>query len=65
MNGFSAHADQKGVVDFIAESRQGGRLKNVFLVHGEPGPQRVLSRLLRDPGDVVVNAPHPGDRVRV
>jgi metallo-beta-lactamase family protein len=65
MNGFSAHADQKGLVDFAAESRQGGRLKNVYLVHGEPGPQRVLSRLLEEPGDVEVNAPRPGDRVRV
>jgi metallo-beta-lactamase family protein len=63
MNGFSAHADQKGLVDFVSETRRGGRLKNVFLVHGEPGPQKVLSALLLEPGGVAVSSPRSGDRV--
>ncbi len=64
MNGFSAHADQKDLVEFVRDARKGGRLKNVALVHGEPGPQKVLTGLLGD-GGMHVTAPAAGDRLQV
>jgi metallo-beta-lactamase family protein len=68
MNGFSAHADQRDLTEFVKEARGGGRLKNVILVHGEPGPQKVLGELLRKNGegpDLSVHAPASGDRIGI
>jgi metallo-beta-lactamase family protein len=65
MNGFSAHADQNDLKDYVAEAREGGRLKNVILVHGDPGPQKVLSGLLTSAGVPSVHAPGPGERIAI
>jgi metallo-beta-lactamase family protein len=65
MNGFSAHADQKDLVEYVGDAEKSGRLKNVFLVHGEPGPQAILGDLLRKGGKADVRAPSAGDRVTV
>jgi metallo-beta-lactamase family protein len=65
MNGFSAHADQKDLTEYVGQAREGGRLKNVFLVHGEPGPQKALTALLQQGSTGTVVAPAPGDRVTV
>jgi metallo-beta-lactamase family protein len=65
MNGFSAHADQKDLVEYVGDAGKGGRLKKVILVHGEPGPQKTLSGLLRERGVGSVDAPGPGDRIAV
>ncbi len=64
MNGFSAHADQRDLVEFAQAAKQGSKLRNIVLVHGEPGPQKALSDLLRASGrPVEVRAPAPGDRI--
>jgi metallo-beta-lactamase family protein len=63
MNGFSAHADQRDLVEFVRESQRSGRLERVALVHGEPGPQKVLADLLRDRRLKEVRAPAAGDRM--
>jgi len=65
MNGFSAHADQKDLTEYVAEARNGGKLKKVILVHGEPGPQKILGELLQKNGGPGVVAPGPGDRIEV
>jgi len=62
LNGFSAHADQRDLAEFVVGVKQAGRLRDVFLVHGDPGPQRVLTDVLRDRGVERVRAPAPGDR---
>jgi metallo-beta-lactamase family protein len=64
MNGFSAHADQRDLVDFVTEAKQGGRLKQVLLVHGDPEPQKKLAELIRADGIDQVAAPATGDRIR-
>lgn len=55
-NAFSAHGDQKELTDFALSAAQGGRLKKIFLVHGEETVmanfQQHLSELL--PGVEVV-----------
>jgi metallo-beta-lactamase family protein len=65
MNGFSAHADQGDLLDYALSAQHDGRLKKVALVHGDPGPQRVLGNLLRERGIPNVAAPAPGERVAV
>jgi metallo-beta-lactamase family protein len=63
MNGFSAHADQKDLVEYIGAARKGGALKNVVLVHGEPGPQKVLRELVQKAGVNGVHAPRMGEKL--
>jgi metallo-beta-lactamase family protein len=65
MNGFSAHADQKDLMDFAGQARQGGRLQKIFLVHGEPGPQEAITRLLDKGGFSATYAPAPGERADI
>jgi metallo-beta-lactamase family protein len=65
MNGFSAHADQKDLVEFAAEAKARGPLAHVALVHGEPGPQNVLKGLLAARGISDVHVPASGDKMEV
>jgi metallo-beta-lactamase family protein len=48
LNGFSAHADQAGLIDWADRVARSGVLSKIVLVHGEPGPQAVLARALRE-----------------
>jgi metallo-beta-lactamase family protein len=65
LDGFSAHADQTGLLDFGEEVRRRGPLRRVVLVHGEPAAQQELSSLLTRRGFPAVDAPRAGDRIRV
>ena len=65
LNGFSAHADQTGLLDFAEAVRQRGQLRQVILVHGEPPAQRVLMDLLATRGFPTVHAPKRGERIRL
>ncbi|MGE5181556.1 MAG: MBL fold metallo-hydrolase RNA specificity domain-containing protein [Acidobacteriota bacterium] len=65
LDGFSAHADQQGLVDFAERVRANGELRQVMLVHGEPPAQRVLAELLARRGFASVRAPEPGERIRL
>lgn len=46
LNGLSAHADQRGLVDFARATAVHGSLRLIALVHGEEGPQRALANAL-------------------
>lgn len=48
INGYSAHADQAGLSEWALALK--GRLKKVFLVHGEPDPANALAAKLREGG---------------
>jgi metallo-beta-lactamase family protein len=61
MNGYSAHADQRDMLEFVAETRRSGRLRKIFLVHGEPGPQKTIGDLIAKGGFSATVAPAPGD----
>ncbi len=65
LNGFSAHADQAGLVDFAEAIREKGALRQLVLVHGEPGAQGVLADVLSKRGFPSVSRPKPGDRIRL
>ena len=51
ISGYSAHADQKNLVNFIKRMRK--RPKHVCLVHGEPDAQKALRRKLENLGITV------------
>ncbi len=66
LNGFSAHADQSDLLDFVTgEKDRGGKLRRVVLVHGEPGPQKALTQKLHDRGVQQVDAPAAGERIEI
>ena len=45
INGFSAHADQKGILKWIDTMK---KLKKVFLIHGEKDAQKVFKDVLQE-----------------
>lgn len=59
MNGFSAHADQKDLLEFARAAKERGPLKKVALVHGEPQAQAVLIAKMKEQGIEDVQAPAP------
>ena len=63
MNGFSAHPDQRDLRDSVGGAKEGGMLKSVILVHGEPAPQKILAGLLAEDGVEGVVAPGAGERI--
>jgi len=60
INEFSGHAGSKDLVSFIKEAKKDGRLKKIFLVHGEPEQQEVLIDRLNKEGINNVIAPETG-----
>ena len=64
LNGFSAHADQRDLVNFANACRERGPLRKVALVHGEPQSLRALRELMVDKhGYPDVTAPTPGQKI--
>lgn len=63
LNGFSAHADQGGLLDYAEQCRERGDLERIALVHGDPKPQRILADLLEERGFDKPVIPAPGDVV--
>lgn len=65
LNGFSAHADQKDLVQFARSCGAGQGLRQVALVHGDPRPQEILADLLYAVGQKEIALPGPGDRLEL
>jgi metallo-beta-lactamase family protein len=63
LNGFSAHADQAGLLAFAEAVRAKGPLRHVILVHGEPPAQAALTRELTTRGFNRIDSPPPGVRI--
>jgi metallo-beta-lactamase family protein len=63
IDGFSAHAGQDGLVDYAEAVK--GRVKNVFLVHGEAGPAQALREMLSAAGFRNVHFPEWGSSVEI
>ena len=59
----SAHADQKGLVEWVSGIRDAPR--TVFLVHGEPGPREALAGALRSKSGWTVALPEEGEKVEL
>ena len=65
LNGFSAHADQSGLLEFAEGVRARGSLQEIALVHGESAAQKALQRCLNERGFSKVRVPIAGDRMDV
>ncbi|MCE9575393.1 MAG: MBL fold metallo-hydrolase [Deltaproteobacteria bacterium] len=65
LDGFSAHADQQGLLDFAEAVRARGPLRQVVLVHGEPAAEDALAAELGKRGFPQVAAPERGARIRI
>jgi metallo-beta-lactamase family protein len=65
LNGFSAHADQKDLVEYAEDLKARGPLTHVAMVHGEPQAQDVLGQKLRSAGLENVYAPATGTSIEV
>lgn len=59
IDGFSAHADQAGLLAW-ARAFDRGRLQHTFLVHGEPAAQSILADRLEEEGLAKVTIPQRG-----
>ena len=65
LNGFSAHADQHDLLEYIEDTRSHGALERVVLVHGDPGPQQILRDKIAETSKLVVSIPKAGDRIPI
>jgi len=63
MDEFSAHADMHDLADFVSRCR--GRLRRVFLVHGEEGQAAALAARLEPIGPETLHVPRLGEFARV
>lgn len=60
LDGFSAHADQKEILDWVARLRPAPR--RIFLVHGEPAPLEALSARLKESIHAEIRVPGAGEK---
>ncbi len=65
MNGFSAHADQRDLVEYAGELRERGPLQRIALVHGEEMPQKALIAKMKENGLEGAVAPKAGSTLEV
>jgi metallo-beta-lactamase family protein len=65
LEGFSAHADQRELVEYVERTRERGPLRDVVLVHGEAAAQETLRTLLAERGFPSVHVPSPGEELRL
>jgi len=60
INEFSGHAGSKALINFIKRANEDGRLKKIFLVHGEPKEQEEMMQKLAEQGIRHVYNPEQG-----
>jgi metallo-beta-lactamase family protein len=65
LGGFSAHADQRELVEYVEEIRSRGPLSQVILVHGDPPAQRALREKLEATRPLVVRVPEEGEKLTI
>lgn len=61
LNAFSSHADEYGLVEYVRNCRK--RLKQVFIVHGDPDQAEVLQANLRKRLNIKPRIPSKGEIV--
>ena len=58
INALSAHADRKGLIDWISEIKD--NVRHAFAVHGEPEKVAAMEQILKEQGVRNAVAPQPG-----
>lgn len=61
IEGYSAHADQAMMLDWVGKAKQDGNLKKVFITHGEYHSSSVLGQKIKDKLDVETIVPAMGE----
>ena len=61
IGGYSGHADQNFILEWLGRAKAGGKLKKIFIVQGEPGPGQVLSAKIKSILGVEAIIPSQGD----
>ncbi len=64
MNGFSAHADKNGLISYF-QNLDKERLRQVFIVHGEPDQSRELGETIQSTGFKNVAIPVRGEKFTI
>ncbi|MBN1779796.1 MBL fold metallo-hydrolase [bacterium] len=64
MHGFSAHADQNELMDYYRGMNK-NRIREVFVVHGEPESSRTLADLIQSEGIKNVHVPVRGEKFQI
>ena len=59
--GYSAHADQRGLFQWVKEAGRGNKLRQVFVVQGEESPARTLANLIQESLGVEAIVPAPDE----
>lgn len=62
LGGFSAHAGQSGLVNWLKQFRPA---PHVALVHGEPRAQAALAQRIQEALDITVSIPGPGEIIEI
>jgi metallo-beta-lactamase family protein len=66
LEGLSAHADQRGLVEFAKAIAARGNVRRLVLVHGEQEPQETLAARLKEAGlSAEIICPQPGDTLEL
>lgn len=63
IGGYSAHADQKGLFDWLGNIRK--PIKKVFVVHGEEKPAEALAQIIKDKMGIDAQVPDFGEVVEL
>lgn len=61
IEGYSAHADQGMLIDWVNKAKEDGNLKKVFITHGEYHSSSILAQKLRDDMAVDASVPSVGE----
>ena len=65
INGYSAHADQGMLMDWVAKAKEDGKLKKVFITHGEYHSSSILAQKIKDDLAIDSSVPAPGESVEL
>ena len=63
--GYSAHMDAEELLEFANKASDGGKLKEVFVVMGEPAASAMLSQRIRDYLGVRATVPEAGESATI
>ena len=61
IEGYSAHADQGMLMDWVGKAKEDGKLKKVFITHGEYHSSSILSQKIRSEMSIDAAVPSIGE----
>ena len=65
IEGYSAHADQGMLMDWVKKAKEDGKLKKIFITHGEYHSSSILSQKIRNEMTIDASVPALGESVEL